>query len=50
MHDRNDPCQDRPELNRPVGYKIPSWCGGSKKTYVYNPANYQVVYVIHVKQ
>ena len=29
MYDRADPCQIRPELNRPVGYQIPNWCGAA---------------------
>lgn len=26
-YDKNDPCQNRPELDRPQGYQLPNWCG-----------------------
>lgn len=29
FYDRQDPCQNRPELNRPLGYQTPSWCGAA---------------------
>ena len=29
FYDRQDPCQNRPELNRPPGYQTPTWCGAS---------------------
>jgi hypothetical protein len=32
MYDQADPCQDRKELGRPAGYKIPNWCGAGKKS------------------
>ena len=32
MYNVNDPCQNRPELNRPQGYQIPNWCGAGGKT------------------
>ena len=37
FYDRQDPCQNRPELNRPLGYQTPAWCGASKgRTTIYN--------------
>jgi len=42
MHDRNDTCQ-RVELIKTGQY--PSWCGGSKKTHIYNSSNQRVGYI-----
>ena len=37
FYDRQDPCQNRPELNRPPGYQIPTWCGASAaRATIYN--------------
>ena len=46
MYDLADDCQNRPELNRPIGYKIPDWCGASKgRTYIYNNQNQRIGYI-----
>ena len=37
FYDNQDPCQNRPELDRPPNYEIPNWCGASKgRIVIYN--------------
>lgn len=46
FYDSQDPCQDRPELNRPQGYQTPSWCGASKgRTQIYNNQGRAIGYI-----
>jgi hypothetical protein len=46
FYDGQDPCQNRPELNRPPGYEPPSWCGASKgRTVIYNNQGRAIGYI-----
>lgn len=46
FYDRQDPCQDRPELRRPPGYRTPTWCGASQgRIQIYDQRNQPIGYI-----